>query len=253
VTEAEREDDGAEGAQEPAREDAAEMDDDSAGASGDDELARIIAEAERELPELPPPPQWQRKLTLAVMGVTALVCGLLAWSLRGDAIYALQGGGPLELGDLRVAELSPGIANRYVRGYAHLESSPAVHYARRADPDRYQLLPVAGAPEVWVEHRVPRGLDGPRFTAPSRVSGRLVPLDDLGIRHRGVADAVARAGVPDGGGHRWLLLEGVDPQSERWALALALMLAAFAAWNVWGIARILRRFRPVGGPAPSSA
>jgi hypothetical protein len=239
VDEAERDEDTPPSDAEPTLEDASGTDE--SPAIDDGEFARAVAEAERELPALPPPPKWQRQLTVGVMAVTAVVCVLLAWSLRGDALYSLSAAEPVDLGDLRVASLSSGHANRYVRGYANLEPAPVVQYARTAEPDRYRLLPVAGASGVWVEHRVPQGLDGPRFLAPSRVAGRLVPLDQLGLRHRGVADAVEQSRQQERSAGQWLLLEGVDPQSQRWVLALALMLAAFAGWNVWGIARILRR------------
>jgi hypothetical protein len=239
VDEAERDQDSPDSEESPSEE-ATDLDSSPPSDRADDEFARAVAEAERELPRLPPPPRWQRQLTVVAMAVTAIACALLAWSLRADALYALSASEPLDLGDLRVAELGAAHANRYVRGYAHLETAPVVQYARKSEHDRYRLLPVAGAPAIWVEHRVPKEMDGPRFVAPSRVAGRLVPVERLGLRHRGVAEAVHQAQA-EGRGGAWLLLEGVDPQSQRWVLALAVMLALFAAWNLWGIARILRR------------
>lgn len=208
------------------------------------EEQEAAAPTAEDLVALTAPPRWQRTLTLTVMAVTALACVAVAWSLRGEALYALSDQVPIDLGQLRDAPLGAQHANRYVRGTAHLEPSPTVRYARTADADQYRLAPVAGITGVWVEHRVPADLAGPRYVPPSRVAGRLVRADTLGARHRGLGTALEQAQGPGRASSTWLLLDGIDPHASRWAVAFALLLLVFAGWNVYGIARLIRRVGP---------
>lgn len=200
-------------------------------------------DSDLDLATLAAPPKWQRSVTLGVMLVTAVLSTLAAWSLRSEALYALSDQAPLDVGNLRDAALGEQHANRYVRAYANLERAPTVGYGRIAEPDTFQLAPVAGVDGRWVEHRVPDRLAGPRFLPPSRVAGRLVRVRDLGARYRGVAAALEQAQPAASERGAWLLLDGVDPHAEQWCLALTLMLLAFAGWNVYGATHLIRKVR----------
>jgi hypothetical protein len=178
------------------------------------------------------------------MALTALVCLAMAWSLAGRALYAARERKPLELGSLATVELGPEHANRYVLGAAPLADRPSVRYRRFGEQGFAVLSPVAGRGELWVEHDVPDRLAGPRFVSPTRFSGRLVPLADLGAGRWGVGALVADAAAQRAAAPVWILLDGATPQSERWALAMALLMTAFGGWNLLGIFLVCRRARP---------
>jgi hypothetical protein len=88
--------------------------------------------------------------------------------------------------------------------------------------------------------------------APNSFVGRLVPLENAGIRYHAASDALSRTlgsaarGSADGA---WVLADGQAPSTSRWALALIALFVAFAATNLWGIVRLLKPVSPEA-PAP---
>jgi len=200
----------------------------------------LPVEPDPELEALPAPRRPGRTLTLVVMSLTTLLAVVMVWALRGEVSYALVKGAPTSLGNL--AELAPRreLANTWVQGEALPSATHAVRYARPLEPGSYRLAPVAGNDRIWVQMRVPEGMENERFVPPTSFVGRLVPLSDVGIRYSRLPDAAARANdgkpVPDG----WLLVDGEAPATTRWALGLAVLFLGFAAFNVWGLVRLLR-------------
>jgi hypothetical protein len=178
------------------------------------------------------------------MLLTAFAAVWMGISLLGEARYAVTPGQPTDVGDL---------ANHYVHASGLLGTGGAIRYGRAAEGDSFRLAPVMGNPHVWVEIRVPEGFEGPRFVPPTSFAGRLVPFRDAGIRHVGRIEAVReQSGVvvpPDA----WLLIDGSSPRASRWAVALALLFAGFAAWNVAGVARVLSRVRDREAEPPRTA
>lgn len=200
-------------------------------------------EADPELLALPAPPKRERTATVLLMAITAAASLAMAWSLRGEAEYALSPGTPVELGELAGLELSGDLDNRYARASGLLGTAGAIRYGRAAEGDSFRLAPVAGHPSLWVEIRVPEGFEGRRFVPPTTFAGRLVPLDEAGIRHVGLRRAVLKRtgeAIPSDG---WILIDGASPRASRWALALAVLFVGFAAWNITGALRLLRRAR----------
>jgi hypothetical protein len=194
-----------------------------------------------ELVLLPQPPRRARTVAIAVMGAVALAAASLGWSLRGEVGYALGATEPLELdappgpNDARFATAS----GRYVRLHVSLDEARALRLSRFGSGDE-RVAPAREAPGVWVAYVVPDGMPAARFSPPALVAGRLVPLDRAGPRWRGLASAIERsAGGPVA--HGWLLMDGWDPSAASWLVGLEIMLVVFAAWNVYGIARVLRR------------
>ena len=47
----------------------------------------------------------------------------------------------------------------------------------------------------------------------------------------------------------WLLIDGSSPRASRWAIALAALFVAFAGWNLFGVARVLRPVKDDSKPA----
>jgi hypothetical protein len=201
-----------------------------------------------ELLALPAPPKRERTAAVVLMLITAIAAAVMAYAVLGEARYALTSGRPIDVGDLATLRPTADLANRYVRTTALLGTGGAVRYGRAAESDSFRLAPVAGNPDIWVEIRVPEGFEGPRFVPPTTFAGRLVPLKDAGIRHRGLTDSVreqTQATLPPG---TWLFIDGTSPRSSRWALALAILFLGFAAWNAVGVARVLRRVKDPSEP-----
>ncbi|HEY6080837.1 MAG TPA: hypothetical protein VIW29_18615 [Polyangiaceae bacterium] len=202
-----------------------------------------VEQADAELEALPPPRRPWRKLTLAVMATT-LLCSLgLLLALRGELVFSFTGGSPRGVGELAAFAPAPSDANSWVQGEGDLDRDGAIAYRRPLESDSYRLARVSGARQLWVQVRVPWDDDDPdhkRFVAPSSFVGRLVPLGGGGLRLSQLASAVAEAGRPALPRDAWLLIDGEAPSTTRWTLGLGLLLLAFAAFNLFGLVRLLR-------------
>jgi hypothetical protein len=180
-------------------------------------------------------------LTISLMVVTMLASCWLLLALRGEVAYALSPSTPVEIGELTRSSPPAELANRYARATGLLGGVRAIRYERPMEGDSYRLAPIAGNPGVWVEIRVPEGMEGAKFTPPSSFVGRLVPMREAGIRHRGLGVSVAEAGagkIPEGA---WLLVDGSSPRASRWAVALGSLLLYFILWNAIGVVRLVRK------------
>jgi hypothetical protein len=192
---------------------------------------------------LPAPRRPGRTLTLVTMSVTTLAALFMAWAVRGEATYALRDGSPMALGNLTDIELRADLANTWVQGEGLLGSGRAIRYGRPLESDNYRLAPIAGNEKIWVQVRVPDGLEGPRFVPPTSFVGRLVPVSSAGLRLDGLPSAVESAGAGKVPSDAWLLVDGESPQNTRWALGLILLFVSFAVFNVWGLYRLTRPVR----------
>ncbi len=119
-----------------------------------------------------------------------------------------------------------------------------MRYSRPLENDSYRLAHVAGNERIWVEVRVPDGLEGPHFVPPSSFVGRLVPLEHSGLSHNDLDRAVTASGgtMPK---DAWLLMDGHAPKGSRWAMGLILLFITFAGFNAFGLYRL---WRPVKDP-----
>jgi hypothetical protein len=196
-----------------------------------------------ELEALPEPRRPWRRLTILAMVATALVSLGMAWSLSGEAMYVAQNGPPNELGELVPNSGWRQWTNRWVQGTAQLETRGAIRYSRPLESDTFRLARVAGAPNLWVELRVPAGLEGPHFVPPGSFVGRLVPFAKVGLRHGGLPAelrATSNEVVPP---DAWLLVDGESPRGLSWAVGLVALFAGFCAFNLFGLYRIVRPVR----------
>jgi hypothetical protein len=196
---------------------------------------------DQDLIALPAPPRQERVLTVVLMLATAVASLAMLWALRGEVAYALSARAPLELGELGQAAPTAGLKNRYVRATGLLSSGRAIRYERPMEGDSFRLAPLASNPGVWVEIRVPEGMEGPKFAPPTTFVGRLVPFSEAGIRHVGLAQSVAEAGGGEIPAGSWLLVDGASPRASRWAIALGALLAYFVGWNALGVFRLVRK------------
>lgn len=198
-----------------------------------------------ELEALPAPRRPGRTLTLATMSLTAVLALVMVFAIRGEAAYALVKGSPTPLGNLTgVVELRPEMANTWVQGEALLGSTRAVRYSRPLEQGSYRLAPIAGNDRIWVQVRVPDGMEGPRYVPPTSFVGRLIPFSQAGIRHGNLTEAATRASGGKTPKDAWLLIDGEAPSTTRWSLGLLALFLGFACFNVWGLIRLLRPVEP---------
>ena len=196
--------------------------------------------SDADLAGLPPPRRPWRRTTLVTLAVCAALSIGLAVAVVPDVLYVVRGGTPVELGDLGRARLDPDLSGEWVHGEGQLSATRAIRYRRPLERDSYRLAQLDGNPHVWVEVRVPANEEGERFVPPASFVGRLIRASDLGLRQRGLLDAVGEAGLERPGDDAWLLLDGESPAALRWALGLFGLLVAFAAFNVVGLVRLGR-------------
>jgi hypothetical protein len=193
-----------------------------------------------ELEALPEPRRPYRNLTLAVLAATAISALSVSASLTSSARFSLEAGPPKELGSLTHVQLDPGLRNTWVHATGDLDDG-AVEYRRPLDADRYRLVRSADNARLWVELRVPGSLEPEHYVPPNSFVGRLVPLDDAGLRYSSLRNALAELGEKSDGA--WLLVDGEAPATTRWTLGVIALFVGFAAFGVWGVVRLVRPAR----------
>jgi hypothetical protein len=196
-----------------------------------------------DLEALPAPRRPWRKLTLVVMTTTLLGSLALAASLRGEVLFSLTTRPPRPVGELAAFRPRASDENAWVQGAGELEVKGAIAYRRPLESDSYRLSRVSGADKLWVQVRVPQDDDDPdhkRFVPPSSFVGRLVPADRGGVRLSQLSSAIAEAGRPPLPKDAWLLVDGEAPATTRWTLGVVALLISFAAFNLFGLRRLLR-------------
>jgi hypothetical protein len=177
------------------------------------------------------------------MGLTLLGSLGLLIALGGELAFSFKSGAPRGVGELSGFRPGAGDANAWVRGEGALEAQGAIAYRRPLESDSYRLSRVSGADKLWVQVRVPwddADPDHKRFVPPSSFVGRLVPLAQGGLRLSQLEGAVAEAGRPALPSDAWLLIDGEAPATTRWTLGLGMLLLGFAAFNLFGLVRLLR-------------
>ena len=194
-----------------------------------------------ELAALPAPPRRERSIAAVLMITTAVAASLMCWALRREVAYAFARPVPVDVGDLSSFRPDSSSASTYIEAKALLGTRGAIRYARPLEGDSYRLHPVAGNDRIWVEVRVPEGMEGPRFVPPTSFAGRLSPMKSAGIRHSGIASSVFRQTDVDIPSDAWILSDGASPRASRWSVALFGLFAFFAIWNVYSTVKIMRR------------
>src|SRR6187431_62219 len=79
-----------------------------------------------ELEALPAPRRPWRRATLAALALSAVGSLALAFELRGEAVFALESGPPIDLGELNRFRASSTHANTWVHGAGALRADGAV-------------------------------------------------------------------------------------------------------------------------------
>lgn len=199
-----------------------------------------------ELRDLPAPRRPWRRITLALLSLTALCSLAMLMSLGQVVQFALSSRPPVDIGNLRAFEPTEALVNSYVRAQGKLEDKGGIGFERPLERDSYRLVPIAGNHRVWVQLQVPAGYDTEHFVPPVNFAGRLLPLARAGLRFSALRTAMGSAGwQPDHlPADAWLLLDGETPASTRWSLGAAALMAAFFGFCVWALISLLRPLRP---------
>jgi hypothetical protein len=197
-----------------------------------------------ELLALPRPPRLARRVSLALMILTSLLAAAMAVGLAGDVRYAVASAEPTDVGELDRWTPDASMTNRFVRASGRLGGAGAIRYDRPMESDSFRLAPIVGNELVWVEMRVPAGAEESGFAAPTTFVGRLLPLKSASFRYRGLDRSVREVSGATVRPDAWVLIDGATPMTSRWTVALALLFAVFAAYNLVTIARIVRPARP---------
>lgn len=192
-----------------------------------------------ELEALPEPRRPWRRTTLATMAVTSVLSAAAACALVPTARFSLQKGPPRELGSLTHVQLGQNLENAWAHGEAEL-GERSVEYQRPLDSDRFRLAEVMDNPHLWVELRIPSGIEPEHYVPPNSFVGRVVPFASAGIRHAALAEAIESGLGRPPPVDAWLFIDGEAPATTRWSGGLIVLFAAFAAFNAWGVVRLVK-------------
>jgi hypothetical protein len=141
--------------------------------------------------------------------------------LRHDLRYAFASPQPVILASNASTEQLRAASHQYVSMAGIPGGVGAVDYRRAAQSGVYRLAPLVDRPDVLVELRLPNGADPSRFVPPTSVQGRLVPLDEGGVRFgdaRALLEHATGHAVP---ANAFLLEAGAQPSVRAPAAVLA--------------------------------
>jgi hypothetical protein len=174
-----------------------------------------------ELLALPAPSPVARRLTLALVALSAMAALYMCWVLYPAARYAFADDRAEDLGELSLVAPSRLKSNAYVCATGLPSFAFATRYTRTFDDGLHLLAPVVGAQGVWIDVRVARPENDAHFVPPSRFCGRLVAASDTSVLDRPPTGAAGERA-------QWFLLADQAPR-DAWPAALLLVLFAVGA------------------------
>jgi hypothetical protein len=209
------------------------------------EVLNTAAGPDPDLQRLPTPRRPWRKTTIVTLISCLVVSVTLLVGLRGELAFSTRLGRPALIGDLSALRLQSQQGNQWVQADGALADHGGIRYERPFETDSFRLVPVQGNTRLWVQVRVPAGYEDEHFVPPTSFVGRLLRVDDLGVRYSALRQAVTDAGWPSGQmpDDAWILVDGESPKSIRWVLALAVVLLGFAGFSLWATALVVRPAR----------
>lgn len=188
----------------------------------------------------------QRRSTTAISAVRVLAilaAATLAFALRHDLRFAFASHSPIELSTTASAGELDAASHQLVALKGIPGGVGAVDYRRPASSDLYRLAPLVERPDVYVELRLPEGLDPTRFVPPTSLRGRLVPMDEGGVRFadaRGIIERATGHGTP---AKTWLLEQGAEPSWKSPGALVAMIAMLIGLVQAALLASDLRRTR----------
>ncbi len=185
-----------------------------------------------------------RKLIFAARLFSIVAAGALAFALRHDLRFALAPAAAVELSSQSSASELDGGAHRYVAVSGVPGGVGAVDYRRPMSAGLYRLAPLVDRPDVYVELKLPEGVGQGRFVPPTRLQGRLVPLDAGGARFSNVRQLIGQATGKAPPAKAWLLEEGAVPSLRAPGAVVALLALLVCAVQMAMIVGSRRKAAP---------
>lgn len=168
----------------------------------------------------------------AVRVASIVAAVVLAFALRHDVRYALAPSTPTEItASTSTAELEQ-LSHRLVTLKAVPGAVGGADYKRPTGDGIHRLSPLVDRPDVYVELAIPAGVDPSRFVPPASLRGRLVPLDDAGIRFSGARALLEHATGRPVPAKAFLLEQGAEPSMRNAGAMVAVVAMAIAAVQV---------------------
>lgn len=178
--------------------------------------------------------------------LSIVASALLVVALRHDLRWALAPSAVVEL----PANASPAELAAASHRQVALKGIPggvgAVDYRRPIQGGLYRLAPLVDRPEVYAELRLPNGADPARFVPPTSLEGRLVPLEQGGVRFGDARALIEGATGRAAPAPAYLLEVGARPSLGAPAAVLgmvALLVCAVQSASLLGRLARLRRGR----------
>ena len=177
-----------------------------------------------------------------VRAVSIVGAMLLAFALRQDLRYAMSPATPQEITVATGTTELDALSHRLVALRAVPGAVGGVDYRRPTAAATYRLAPLVDRNDVYVELMIPAGVDPTRFVPPTTLRGRLVPLDDAGVRFQGARSLLERATGHPVSAHAFLLEQGAEPSPRSpGAVVAALALVIAAVQAAFLVAQLRRR------------
>lgn len=167
----------------------------------------------------------------------------LAFALRYDLRYAFAPRTAIELPANATSDQLEGAKHRYVSIAGVPGGVGAVDYHRPLGSGTYRLAPLVDRPDVYVELRLPKGIDPTRFIPPTVIHGRLVPMDEGGARFASARALVAEATGRPVPARTFILEEGTEPSLTAPSAVVAMMAILLCTSQVFMLVAPRRRRR----------
>ena len=176
---------------------------------------------------------------LAVVASAALL-----FALRFDLQYAFAPREAVYLGANPTAAQLAASSHRHVAIDGIPGGVGAIDYRRPLRDGLYRLSPLVDRPDLYVELRLPDGVDPARFVPPTHVDGRLTPIDDAGARFSHVREMIERTTGKPAPAATYLLEQGASPSLGAPSAIVALLAGALCIGQLVMLLAGLRK-RPV--------
>lgn len=172
----------------------------------------------------------------------------LAFALRYDLRYAFASHAPIDLGAAPSGQQLSSSSHQLVTMTGVPGGVGAVDYRRPMGDSLYRLAPLVDRGDVYVELKLPQGIDPTRYIPPTSLRGRLVPMDEAGARFSSARSMITDATGQPPPASTYILEEGAEP-SWKSPGAVVAMLAIVLGLSQLVMLAMPKRSKPRALPA----
>jgi hypothetical protein len=170
----------------------------------------------------------------------------LAFALRHDLRFALSGQTAIDLSSSPTTAQLSEASHHLVDIHGVPGGVGAVDYRRPVGDGLYRLAPLVDQPNVYVELRLPDGIDPTRYIPPTSLHGRLVPMDEGGARFSSARALIQSSTGRPAPAEAFILEEGARPSLTSPGAVIAVLAILLCAGQLAMMVRP-RRARPSAG------